>query len=96
MPDSAHHPVPQPADQVIGACTRAKRRKLRQRAPYYVRMLERADEGVGQILAALERRGLARKTARNFYEGQWRANGYPNAPLSNRKSTLWEGGIRVP
>lgn len=62
----------------------------------YVRMLERADEGVGQILAALERRGLARNTLVIFTSdngGEWLSR---NAPLSNRKSTLWEGGIRVP
>jgi arylsulfatase A-like enzyme len=62
----------------------------------YVRMLERADEGVGQILAALERRGLAGNTLVIFTNdngGEWLSR---NAPLSNRKSTLWEGGIRVP
>jgi arylsulfatase A len=62
----------------------------------YVRMLERADEGVGQILAALERRGLAGNTLVIFTSdngGEWLSR---NAPLSNRKSTLWEGGIRVP
>src|SRR2546429_7136476 len=30
----------------------------------YVRMLERADEGVGKILAALDRQGLTRNTDR--------------------------------
>jgi arylsulfatase A-like enzyme len=62
----------------------------------YVRMLERADEGVGQILAALERRGLSRNTLVIFTNdngGEWLSS---NAPFSNRKSTLWEGGIRVP
>src|SRR5688572_12479013 len=62
----------------------------------YVRMLERADEGVGQILAALERRGLTRNTLVIFTSdngGEWLSR---NSPLSNRKSTLWEGGIRVP
>ena len=28
----------------------------------YVRMLERADDGIGQVLATLERRGLAANT----------------------------------
>lgn len=59
-------------------------------------MLERADEGVGQILAALERRGLSRNTLVIFTNdngGEWLSR---NAPLRNRKHTLWEGGIRVP
>ena len=62
----------------------------------YVRMLERADQGVGQILAALEEKGLARNTLVIFTNdngGEWLSR---NAPLTNRKSTLWEGGIRVP
>ena len=62
----------------------------------YVRMLERADEGVGQILAELERRGLNSNTMVIFTNdngGEWLSR---NAPLRNRKSTLWEGGLRVP
>jgi arylsulfatase A-like enzyme len=62
----------------------------------YVRMLERADRGVGEILAALERKGVTKNTLVIFTNdngGEWLSR---NAPLSNRKSTLWEGGIRVP
>lgn len=59
-------------------------------------MLERADRGVGEILAALDRRGLARNTLVIFTNdngGEWLSH---NAPLSQRKGTLWEGGVRVP
>jgi arylsulfatase A-like enzyme len=62
----------------------------------YVRMLERADQGIGTILAALDRHGLARNTLVVFTNdngGEWLSR---NAPFSHRKSTLWEGGIRVP
>ena len=62
----------------------------------YVRMLESADAGVGEILAALDRKGLAKNTLVIFTNdngGEWLSH---NDPLSNRKSTLWEGGIRVP
>ena len=62
----------------------------------YVRILERADEGVGQILAELERQGLSRNTLVIFTNdngGEWLSR---NAPLKERKNTLWEGGIRVP
>jgi len=62
----------------------------------YVKMLERADEGVGRILAALEQRGLARNTLVIFTNdngGEWLSR---NAPFFHRKGTLWEGGIRVP
>jgi arylsulfatase A-like enzyme len=62
----------------------------------YVAILERVDEGVGEILAALDRLGLAENTLVIFTNdngGEWLSR---NAPLFHRKWTLWEGGIRVP
>jgi arylsulfatase A-like enzyme len=62
----------------------------------YVAMVERVDRGVGEVLRALERRGVANSTVVIFTNdngGEWLAN---NAPLFNRKLTVWEGGIRVP
>jgi arylsulfatase A-like enzyme len=62
----------------------------------YVAILERADRGIGQILAALERRGLRRNTLVIYTQdngGEWLSR---NAPLFNRKNSVWEGGIRVP
>ncbi|HEY9228145.1 MAG TPA: sulfatase-like hydrolase/transferase [Gemmatimonadaceae bacterium] len=62
----------------------------------YVAMIERADDGVGKILAALEKHGLTRNTLVIFTNdngGEWLSN---NAPFFHRKDTLWEGGIRVP
>lgn len=62
----------------------------------YVRMLERADEGVGKIMEALEHRNLTANTLVIFTNdngGEWLSR---NAPFFNRKGTLWEGGIRVP
>jgi arylsulfatase A-like enzyme len=62
----------------------------------YVAILERADQGVGRILAALEDLGLARNTLVVFTNdngGEWLSR---NAPLFHRKETVWEGGIRVP
>ncbi len=62
----------------------------------YVKIMERADQGVGQIMAALDRQGLAANTIVIFTNdngGEWLSR---NAPLFNRKFTLYEGGIRVP
>ena len=62
----------------------------------YTRILERADYGVGEILAALDSLGLSSSTLVIFTSdngGEWLSR---NAPLTNRKGTLWEGGIRVP
>ena len=62
----------------------------------YVAMLESADRGVGVILTTLDRLKLTRNTLVIFASdngGEWLSR---NAPLFHRKSTLWEGGIRVP
>ena len=62
----------------------------------YRRMLERADAGIAEILAALDRLGLAGTTLVVFASdngGEWLSR---NAPLFHRKYTVWEGGIRVP
>jgi arylsulfatase A-like enzyme len=62
----------------------------------YVAMLERADQGIGRILAALDQAGLRRNTIVIFTNdngGEWLSR---NAPLFHRKGSVWEGGIRVP
>jgi hypothetical protein len=62
----------------------------------YIAMLERADQGIGRILGLLDRLKLSRNTLVIFTSdngGEWLSR---NAPLFHRKSTLWEGGIRVP
>ena len=62
----------------------------------YIAILERADQGIGRILQALKRRGLDRNTLVVYLQdngGEWVSR---NAPLFNRKGTVWEGGIRVP
>jgi arylsulfatase A-like enzyme len=59
-------------------------------------MFERADQGVGKILATLSERGLVDNTIVIYTHdngGEWLSR---NAPLFNRKQTVWEGGIRVP
>jgi arylsulfatase A-like enzyme len=62
----------------------------------YVKIMERADQGVGQIVAALGRAGLANNTLVIFTNdngGEWLSR---NAPFFNRKGSVYEGGIRVP
>jgi arylsulfatase A-like enzyme len=62
----------------------------------YVAMLERADRGIGEILAAVDRLGLRRNTLVVFTSdngGEWLSR---MDPLFHRKGTLWEGGLRVP
>lgn len=62
----------------------------------YAKILERADQGVGQILDTLKGLGLDQNTLVIFTNdngGEWMSR---NAPLFHYKGTVWEGGIRVP
>jgi arylsulfatase A-like enzyme len=62
----------------------------------YARMLEAMDAGIGRILAALDKQGLARDTLVIFTNDNGGERLSDNAPLFHHKATLWEGGIRVP
>ncbi len=62
----------------------------------YVTMVERVDQGVGEIVQEIKRLGLERSTLIIFTNdngGEWLSN---NAPFYHGKWTLWEGGLRVP
>jgi arylsulfatase A-like enzyme len=62
----------------------------------YVAMLERVDRGVGEMIVALQKAGVADNTL--FIVSSDNGGYYlsDNAPLFHHKSTLWEGGVRVP
>ena len=65
--------------------------------------VEEIDWSVGEILGALDRLGLDRRTLVVFtsdngpwIEGHLGDHGGSAAPLRGRKMTTWEGGLRVP
>jgi arylsulfatase A len=62
----------------------------------YIRMLERVDQGVGQMFAALEKHGILDNTLFIFSADNGGYQLSNNGPLFHHKSTLWEGGVRVP
>ena len=96
LPESARHRVPPPSPGAPPLYQGPATPPPNPTRADYVRMLERADAGVGKILAELDSRGITRNTLVIFTNdngGEWLSR---NAPLRNRKHTLWEGGIRVP
>jgi arylsulfatase A-like enzyme len=92
--NATHWPFQGPG---IPASQRPRANKLRDGThAEYIAILERADRGVGVILQTLDRLKLSDNTLVIFTSdngGEWLSR---NAPLFHRKSTLWEGGIRVP
>lgn len=62
----------------------------------YVVMIEDLDAEIGRILALLEEKGLAEKTLVVFASDHGAMGPGRNSPFSRGKSTLFEGGLRVP
>jgi arylsulfatase A-like enzyme len=62
----------------------------------YARMVERIDQGVGQVLAALERHKVLDNTLVIFTNDNGGERLSDNGPFFHHKTTLWEGGLRVP
>lgn len=62
----------------------------------YAAMVEKVDEGVGMILAELDRQRLLENALVVVSSDNGGERYSDNSPLFHHKSTLWEGGIRVP
>jgi arylsulfatase A-like enzyme len=79
---------------------RAGLRDLRDRhggsPAVYHEMVRALDAGVGRVLAALDRLGLARDTLVLFTSDNGGDRFSLHGPLSGRQGELLEGGIRVP
>ncbi|MHC5056368.1 MAG: sulfatase-like hydrolase/transferase [Planctomycetota bacterium] len=94
--NAPHTPIQPPKEWVAKVKEReagisAKRAKL-------VALIEHMDDGIGQVIEALERSGAASDTIVVFVSdngGQGNV-GARNAPLRGAKQDMWEGGIRVP
>ena len=74
-----------------------KKSKTRQKNAKYAAMVESVDDCVGQIMAALEKHGIAGRTMIIFTSDNGGLLGPTNnAPLRSGKGYAYEGGIRVP
>jgi arylsulfatase A len=62
----------------------------------YAAMLEKVDEGLGMLLQELARQGRLDDTLIVLSSDNGGERLSDNSPLAHKKSTLWEGGIRVP
>lgn len=62
----------------------------------YVSMVERMDEGIGEVLDALDEHELTEKTLVIYLYDHGGRHLVNSAPLFHGFATLWEGGIRIP
>jgi len=92
--NAPHFPYEGPNDK--GATFEKKEWPIKGSRKTYIEMVEEMDKGIGDILAALERDGLAQNTLVIFASDNGGITYSHNGPLAKRKGDVWEGGIRVP
>lgn len=69
---------------------------ITDRLAHYYGAVTCMDEAIGEILDTLKERKLADNTIVIFLSDNGGAGNGDNAPLRGSKSTMWEGGLRVP
>ena len=96
--EAPHFPYQGPDDaafRIVGERIPEVREPAQVRRAYR-EMVEEMDAGVGAILDALRRLGLAERTFVFFLSDNGATPAGSNGPLRGYKTSLWEGGHRVP
>ncbi len=90
--NAVHNPLQAPEDYIRRFSNADAKRNT------YLAMLAIMDEGVGEILDALDRLGLAERTLVVFLSDNGGARGTTasNGALRDYKHSVYEGGLRVP
>lgn len=90
--NAVHNPIQAPEDYVRRFSNPDPKRNT------YLAMLAVMDEGVGEILDALDRFGIADETLIIFFSDNGGARGTTavNGALRDYKHSVYEGGVRVP
>jgi len=94
--NAPHDPIQPPPDWL--ARVRAREPGATEQRSKIAALIEHMDDGVGRVLAAIERLGIAGRTLVIFTSdnGGNLAFGANNGPLRGGKQQMFEGGIRVP
>ncbi|MBW8885819.1 MAG: sulfatase-like hydrolase/transferase, partial [Planctomycetia bacterium] len=70
--------------------------KLSENLKRYYAAVTCMDDAIGEVLALIRQRGEEHNTLVIFQSDNGGSGNGGNAPLRGQKSTLWEGGLRVP
>lgn len=84
--------------QVVAAPPELEEKHLDTDLPAYYGSIENMDAAIGRVMNELEKQGVEKNTLVIFMSdnGSYRGKNGSNGEFSNGKTTLWEGGIRVP
>ena len=91
--EAVHSPWQGPGDPPQRGPNKVRGRVDKNRA--WKEMMRELDQGVGEILQAVEKAGIADNTLVFFFSDNGPAGGSAG-PLRGRKGSNWEGGHRVP
>ena len=92
---AVHTPLQGPKDPP-GRGPNKVRGRRRDAKETYRQMMKAMDDGIGEIVAALKRLGLAENTLVFFFSDNGGTRHGSNAPLRGGKGSVWEGGHREP
>jgi len=96
--EAVHYPFQGPGDKAVRKVggKSAGRSTRPDKEAAYKEMIEEMDKGIGEVVATLERLGLARDTFVFFFSDNGAISLGSNGPLRGGKAQMWEGGHRVP
>ncbi|QDV23224.1 sulfatase-like hydrolase/transferase [Aureliella helgolandensis] len=72
------------------------RGRMNEREATYAAMIDSLDQGIGRILAALDKQNLRQDTIVVFTSDNGAVRAGTNAPFRGQKRQVYEGGIHVP
>ena len=95
--EAPHSPFQGPNDKAFRQLNRVVNEHTtpKQRKRAYREMMQAMDQGVGAIVAELDRHGLSEQTLVFFCSDNGGTPAGSNGPLRGFKGSVWEGGIRA-
>ena len=96
--EAPHYPYQGPADKAertVGGTFRTTGARTDIKRAYR-EMVEEMDRGIGEVVRAVQRLGLANRTFILFCSDNGANKNGSNGPLRGNKGSNWEGGHRVP
>jgi len=95
--EAVHTPLQAPGDPPQRGPDRGKGKRIRREPKEtYKLMMKAMDDGVGEIVAAVKKAGIAADTLIFFFSDNGATRLGSNAPLRGNKGSVWEGGHREP
>jgi len=94
--EAVHSPLQTPDDPPQRGPDAVKNKKDRKAKETYRQMMLEMDDGIGSVVDAVTKCGIADRTLVFFFSDNGANKTGSNAPCRGHKGSVWEGGHRVP